>query len=58
VPAKITKLIGLKNNRILSPINLVIFAGTQNGQYVIYIEFNVSITDLRSSSGEKKISRL
>jgi hypothetical protein len=30
VPAKVTKLIGLKNNRILSPINLVTFAGTQN----------------------------
>jgi hypothetical protein len=32
VPAKVTKLIGLKYNRILSPINLVTFAGTQNGQ--------------------------
>jgi hypothetical protein len=32
VPAKVTKLIGLKNNRILSPINLVTFAGTQKGQ--------------------------
>ncbi len=31
VPAKVTKLTGLKNNRITSPINLVTFAGTQNG---------------------------
>jgi hypothetical protein len=33
VPAKIIKLIGLKNGGRLSPINLVIFAGTQNGEY-------------------------
>jgi hypothetical protein len=33
VPAKITKLIGLKNKGGLSPINLVTFAVTQNGEY-------------------------
>ncbi len=32
VPAKVTKLIGLKNNRILCLFNLVTFAGTQNGE--------------------------
>ncbi len=31
--AKIIKLIGLKNGGRLSPINLVTFAGTQNGEY-------------------------
>ncbi len=29
------KIEGLKNNRIVGPINFVIFAGTQNGQYYI-----------------------
>jgi hypothetical protein len=32
VQAKIIKLVGLKNGGRLSPINLVIFAGTQNGE--------------------------
>jgi hypothetical protein len=33
VQAKIIKLVGLKNGGRLSPINLVTFAGTQNGEY-------------------------
>jgi hypothetical protein len=33
VQAKINKLAGLKNGGRLSPINLVTFAGTQNGEY-------------------------
>ncbi len=32
VPAKVTKLVGLKNKGGLSPINLVTFAITQNGE--------------------------
>ncbi len=32
VPAKVTKLVGLKNKGGLSPINLVTFAVTQNGE--------------------------
>jgi hypothetical protein len=35
VQAKIIKLVGLKNGGRLSPINLVTFAGTQNGEYKI-----------------------
>jgi hypothetical protein len=35
VQAKIIKLVGLKNGGRLSPINLVTFAGTQNGELVI-----------------------
>jgi hypothetical protein len=31
VPAKVTKLIGLKRPPFLSPTNLIIFACTQNG---------------------------
>jgi hypothetical protein len=34
VQAKIIKLVGLKNGGRLSPINLVTFAGTQNGEFV------------------------
>jgi hypothetical protein len=34
VQAKIIKLVGLKNGGRLSPINLVTFAGTQNGELV------------------------
>jgi hypothetical protein len=33
VPAKVTKLIGLKCPPFLSPTNLIIFACTQNGEY-------------------------
>ncbi len=33
VQAKIIKLVGLKNGGRLSPINLVTFAGPQNGEY-------------------------
>jgi hypothetical protein len=33
VQAKITKLVGLKNGGRVSPINLVTFAGTQNGEF-------------------------
>jgi hypothetical protein len=36
VQAKIIKLVGLKNGGCLSPINLVTFAGTQNGEYITY----------------------
>jgi hypothetical protein len=32
VPAKVTKLVGLKNKERLSKINLVTFAVTQNGE--------------------------
>jgi hypothetical protein len=32
VPAKVIKLVGLKNGGRLSPINLVTFADTQNGE--------------------------
>jgi hypothetical protein len=32
VPAKVTKLVGLKNGGLLSPTNLFTFAGTQNGE--------------------------
>jgi hypothetical protein len=32
VPAKVTKLIGLKSPPFLSPTNLIIFAWTQNGE--------------------------
>jgi hypothetical protein len=35
VPAKVTKLIGLKRPPFLSPTNLIIFACTQNGEYSI-----------------------
>jgi hypothetical protein len=37
VQAKIIKLVGLKNGGRLSPINLVTFAGTQNGEYVVWL---------------------
>jgi hypothetical protein len=37
VPAKVTKLIGLKRPPFLSPTNLIIFACTQNGEYVMQI---------------------
>jgi hypothetical protein len=36
VQAKIIKLVGLKNGGRLSPINLVTFAGTQNGEYTFF----------------------
>jgi hypothetical protein len=32
VPAKITKLVGLKIGRRLSPTNLITFVDTQNGE--------------------------
>jgi hypothetical protein len=32
VPAKVNKLVGLKNGGRVSPIDLIIFAGTQNGE--------------------------
>jgi hypothetical protein len=35
VPAKITKLAGLTRPPFLSPTNLVTFARTQNGEYVL-----------------------
>jgi hypothetical protein len=31
-PAKVTKLVGLENGGRVSPINLITFAGTQNGE--------------------------
>jgi hypothetical protein len=37
VQAKIIKLVGLKNGGRLSPINLVTFAGTQNGEYTFIL---------------------
>jgi hypothetical protein len=39
VQAKIIILVGLKNGGRLSPINLVIFAGTQNGEYKNFIVY-------------------
>jgi hypothetical protein len=33
VPAKVIKLVGLKNGGRVSPTNLITFAGTQNGEY-------------------------
>ncbi len=33
IPAKVTKLVGLKNGGLVSPTNLITFAGTQNGEY-------------------------
>jgi hypothetical protein len=39
VPAKITKLIGLRILLFLCPINLVTFTGTQSGEYKIYRAF-------------------
>jgi hypothetical protein len=32
VPAKVIKLVGLKNGGRVSPTDLIIFAGTQNGE--------------------------
>jgi hypothetical protein len=32
VPSKVIKLVGLKNGGRVSPIDLIIFAGTQNGE--------------------------
>jgi hypothetical protein len=40
VQAKIIKLVGLNNGGRLSPINLVTFAGTQNGELKSSIFFN------------------
>ncbi len=36
VPAKVSKLVGLKNGGRVRPIDLVTFAGTQNGEYNLY----------------------
>jgi hypothetical protein len=33
VPAKVINFVGLKNGGRVSPINLITFAGTQNGEY-------------------------
>jgi hypothetical protein len=33
VPAKVVKLAGLTRPPFLSPINIITFAGTQNGEY-------------------------
>jgi hypothetical protein len=33
VPAKVIKLVGLKNGGRISPTNLVTFAGTQSSEY-------------------------
>jgi hypothetical protein len=43
VQAKIIKLVGLKNGGRLSPINLVTFAGTQNGEYANLISYGAQI---------------
>jgi hypothetical protein len=43
VQAKIIKLVGLKNGGRLSPINLVTFAGTQNGEYLQIWRFSSDI---------------
>jgi hypothetical protein len=36
VQEKVIKLVGLKNGGRVCPINLIIFAGTQNGEYPLY----------------------
>jgi hypothetical protein len=41
VPAKVTKLIGLKRPPFLSPTNLIIFACTQNGELKFDISMNI-----------------
>jgi hypothetical protein len=57
VPAKVTKLIGLKNNRILSPINLVIFAGTQNGQYLdVHCDDKTALACLKNNDANKLLT--
>jgi hypothetical protein len=42
VTAKVTKLVGLSTILLLSPFNLVIFAGTQNGEYKILNSFGLN----------------
>jgi hypothetical protein len=44
VQAKIIMLVGLKNGGRLSPINLVTFAGTQNGELNIDKIFSFQIS--------------
>jgi hypothetical protein len=55
VPAKIIKLVGLKNGGRLSPINLVTFAGTQNGEFGtlnLNLIFQTNIHGENTSRGE------
>jgi hypothetical protein len=44
VPAKVTKLIGLKRPPFLSPTNLIIFACTQNGELINMINIQYQYT--------------
>jgi hypothetical protein len=44
VQAKIIKLVGLKNGERLSPINLVTFGGTQNGEYSRHLTNLIAVT--------------
>jgi hypothetical protein len=57
VQAKIIKLVGLKNGGRLSPINLVTFAGTQNGEFVFYLKFQTGfqISQLIEKFSERPI---
>jgi hypothetical protein len=41
VPAKVTKLIGLKRPPFLSPTNLIIFACTQNGELMPHCNLGI-----------------
>ncbi len=60
VQAKIIKLVGLKNGGRLSPINLVTFAGTQNGEYRLSFQRRIfalfhlhkSVVNFESSQSE------
>jgi hypothetical protein len=47
VPAKVIKLVGLKNGGRVSPTNLVTFAGTQNGEYIYFFSFLFVIRKLQ-----------
>ncbi len=58
VQAKIIKLVGLKNGGRLSPINLVTFAGTQNGdskRYMINSENINKITNFNRMSNTLQV---
>jgi hypothetical protein len=48
VPAKVTKLIGLKRPPFLSPTNLIIFACTQNGEFIFFLNQKASYSIMLS----------
>ncbi len=47
MPAKVIKLVGLKNGGRVSPTNLITFAGTQNGEYIFPNSFLLEVLDLK-----------